>query len=199
MKVGVIFSGVIRQFDPAFFDQNVIHDKNHEYTIIASCNTENTESKDSFHVFSVEECAIPEHWGFVGKKTQWNNYNTVSMYFHNKRAFIVLLERVPDVDIVLKYRSDIITNQKLELPSSVSSNTIYVPDSNQWKGINDQIAYGDKESMKIYCGVYDKIEEYVKKNHVSFHPETLLLHHLKTENIKVETFNYKYHLNPKRY
>ena len=199
MKIGIIFSGVIRDFDTELFKTRVIQNNPDIVAVIASCNYlchDNVEYITQY----VEECKTPDHWQFVSRRCNWNNYNTVSMHYHNKRAFDILTQIVPDVDIVIKYRSDVQTTNNFPIPeaSTIEPNTIYVPEINHYNGINDQIAYGDRESMRQYCSLYDHIEKYVTEQRITFHPETLLCHHLKQLNIPVKTFRFHYNLNPKR-
>jgi len=58
--------------------------------------------------------------------------------------------------------------------------------------MNDQIAFGNVETMKIYCNVYGSIYKYVVEEHAYFHPESLLRYHLNTCGIEIVQINLHY-------
>lgn len=64
--------------------------------------------------------------------------------------------------------------------------------------MNDQIAIGDMQSMKVYCSIYDHVYKYVFEDDIILHPETLLHHHLQKLNIEISLFSYIYGLDPNR-
>lgn len=51
-------------------------------------------------------------------------------------------------------------------------------------GICDMMALGPPDKIKNYCMMYDKLSEYILKDNVIIHPETLLKYHLQDEQIK---------------
>jgi len=46
--------------------------------------------------------------------------------------------------------------------------------------------------------IYKYIDEYLYKDNIILHPETLLYHHLKKHNINIISFDYNYDLNINR-
>jgi hypothetical protein len=186
----MIFSGTFRCFDKEQFEQFV--DKKRNIEIFCSLNDFHELAPTSS---TYEKYVLPEHWKFVDNNIKWNNYNTCSMYYHNMMAFNKLSHLKPD--IVIKFRSDVIPNS--EFPDIIpEKNTIYHPKKHIFNGINDQIALGDYESMKIYCDLYNHLENYVVNDHCAFHPETLLHFHLKKQNISIKTFDFDYELSRNR-
>ena len=52
-------------------------------------------------------------------------------------------------DVVMKWRSEIIFNNLFNI-ENILDNTIYIPIGKDWGGINDQVAYGNLNSMTFY-------------------------------------------------
>lgn len=197
MKTGIIFSGTLRLYDHHRIIQYVLNEED-ENEIVASCN--NKQIYDHTVETIYKNFEIPSDWNFVNKSMEhkWNNYNTLSMFFHNYNAFNHLIATCGNFDTIIKFRSDVDFNVKFPLQTTLNDNTIYVPKIHHYCGINDQIAYGNQQSMQIYCDVYNNIEKYINELKVKFHPETLLKYHLDKNNIKVETFDFNYNLIPDR-
>jgi hypothetical protein len=87
----------------------------------------------------------------------------------------------------------------IPLPLSIPlKNTIYIPTNNDHGGINDQIAFGDHDTMTIYSTIHDRITYYCKEEDTPYHPETLTLKNLINNNITIVRFDFPYTLNPKR-
>lgn len=108
----------------------------------------------------------------------------------------------PSYDIVIKLRADIVFFEELLLPEVIEKNTIYIPEGNDYpyhsydpfyhvEGINDHLAYGTFETMKVYSNVYKNIDNYCS-NGRPYHPESLLLHHLQSNGLKIKRFRISY-------
>ena len=223
MKIGIIFSGTLRCFDRAAFDRYFPGDVGHEYIVVASINSginssginsgdsginssginsgdSGINSGDSGIIQYVKEFRVPDSWHFVNRNVMWNSVNTSSMYFHNKSAYAELMTIAPDVDIVVKFRSEVVSDAVFPLPDTalpLDEMRVYQP-SQTMNGVNDQLAYGNKASMAVYCSVYDRIEEYVTREGVWYHPETLLGHHCRKNSVEMQCFRYDYSLNVAR-
>ena len=120
---------------------------------------------------------------FLNKKTKFwkfansDLYRTYSQYYHNKRAFDLILnyQKTHSVqfDLVLKFRADIKYTQPLHFYIPLKDR-LYIPEGNDYEeGINAYIAYGDLESMKKYSYMVDCIESIIKTNYM-FHSENML-------------------------
>lgn len=187
----MLFSGTFRCYHKDLIDRYVMQDK--KIDLVCSLNKFDGTIPPFLTYYHTYE--LPDSWDFVGRGDKWNNYNTCSMYYHNMIAFKRADYFKPD--IVIKFRSDIIPRS--EFPHFIpEKNTIYHPSSNSYSGINDQVAVGDYESMKKYCDLYNHLEHYVKSGQCRFHPETLLLHHLRTQGLNIQTFHFEYTLDPHR-
>jgi hypothetical protein len=118
-----------------------------------------------------------------------------SMFYNNKRNMDMIIDSQKQYDIIMKYRTEIIINQNcFDIPDNLENDTIYVPDGYDWGGINDQLAYGNQQSMVKYSSLYDKIERYCGQEGVHPHPETILSYHLKSEGLKIVRFCFPYNL-----
>lgn len=132
------------------------------------------------------------------RKAPASNYHSVySMFYHNKRSF-ELLEQYKnkyniDFDIIIKFRGDLNSNSLISLNHKLDNLTVYIPSGFDYGGINDQIAVGNFETMKIYCSCIDKISNYCR-NKIIFHPETILKYHLDKNNVKIVRFKYNYNI-----
>jgi hypothetical protein len=120
---------------------------------------------------------------FLNKKTKFwkfansDLYKTYSQYYHNKRAFDLILNYQKNhsvqFDLVLKFRADIKYTQPLHLYIPLN-HTLYIPEGNDYEeGINAFIAYGNTESMRKYSYMVDCIESIIKTNYM-FHSENML-------------------------
>lgn len=206
MKVAIYFSGRIHtknfeeikchlnklksRYDIKFFcslNQNTLD----EYTT-QFCKEFEIDEKS----INLEPTIIPNEIHNYRKFILTNYDNTYSMFYHNNRA-TQLIEKYENetghvFDVIVKYRGDIITNDIMEIHKP-DDNTVYIPKDKDFGGINDQIAYGSKETMKKYASCIDKINQYCKSG-VVYHPEILLLRHLKSNELIIKRYDYDYRL-----
>lgn len=157
-----------------------------DLNITSEClNIEVTKEPDVIHTFY--------------KSPESSFQRTWSMYYHNKRCFELIKSYQQKYkitfDAVVKYRADLSSNDALIIMDNMAQSTVYIPKDSDWGGINDQVAYGNPESMEEYCKCSDFIIEYCEKDKIKFHPETLLKHHLSKSGLKVERFNYHYKIS----
>lgn len=132
-----------------------------------------------------------------------------SSLFNNMKC-IELIEQYQEkhgfqYDIVVKFRADILSSNMLPIVESVRPNTIYIPEGHDWhfldlfQGINDHIAYGDVNSMRVYSSVFAHVEQYCLEEGRGYHPESLLLHHLMTNSVDIVRFPFEYGHNTNRH
>ena len=204
MRIALYIGGRSKLYDKWLINQ--IKESNDEIDVFASLNEEyNEKFINVIKPLRVnwENYILPEKYlsvSFTHESTKPKNM--CSMFYNNKRAFEMIetysKENSVNYDIVVKFRPDIAVNT---FPSFINpeNNTVYTPDHGifGWPGLNDQIAYGDFNSMKIYSAAYDYIDEYISKG-VMFHPETMLRYHLDFNNIKIKEIDYKYELDIQR-
>lgn len=86
-------------------------------------------------------------------------------------------------DVVIRARFDLEINGVLPI---IQREGITIPVGQDWlDGINDQLAWGDPESMFWYLDMIKHIEEYSDLG-IATHPETMLKHHLNVKGIAID-------------
>lgn len=145
---------------------------------------------------NVEETLCNSDYTKYTKRKETDYERVYSMYYHNKQCFKMMEEftrkNKMTFDVVLKYRTDI-DNETSLMFDELAEGTVYIPYGYDFGGINDNIAYGDVDSMRIYVRCVDNIASLCEEG-VIFHPETLLQAHLQRIGLKVERFNFTYKL-----
>ena len=135
-------------------------------------------------------------------------YKISSSFYNNMKAFDIIkeYEQLHNIqyDIIIKFRADIISNHILPIVNNIETNTIYIPEGYKWdfyhlEGINDHIAYGNSDVMKVYSNVFPNIEKYCIEEHRGYHPESLVLYNLQRHGIKIQRFAYDYGHNNMRH
>lgn len=113
--------------------------------------------------------------------------NVYSMFYHTNQCMHMAraYSKKYDLtfDVVMKYRADIVPfarsddvadNTIIRFAYPANDKTVYVPEGNDWLGgLNDQIAYGNMQSMKTYCDCVNHIIPICSRG-VIYHPETIL-------------------------
>jgi len=140
--------------------------------------------------FNYEEFVLPEHL-----KEDYNTmYNTVSMHYNNNVCLRMIDEYMKKnnfvFDIVMKWRTEINYDMFFDFYSKLEDITIYVPNIHYHGGINDQVAYGNYESMCIYANLYNNLLKY---KHIRKHPETLFNAYIR-EHLSYRNFSFLYEL-----
>ena len=136
-------------------------------------------------------------------------YNMNSMYYNNFKNLEMIQEYMNKNNIkydkCILYRSDIVTE---ELPSiltdNLDENTVYffkelkaIVDGNfiVWREedkITNGVVIGTFDIMKKYLEFYNYIDEYIIKENVLFHSETIISHYINKLNIKYGPFDMDY-------
>ena len=205
MNIALYISGRSKLYDKWLIKQ-LQNNKEHKIDIFSSFNED--ENKDFNNLINPvcvkwEKYTLPGKWSNISHKHESTKpQNMCSMYYNNKRSFELIEEHMKNnnikYDLIVKYRPDIMRE---DLPNFfiTENNEVYTPDEHifGWPGINDMIAFGNFESMKVYSNMYDCIDEYINNN-VLFHPETMLRYHLDNKGITIKNFKYKYDLDKER-
>ena len=116
--------------------------------------------------------------------------NMTSMFYNQFKCMEMIYNHNLHFNIVVKWRTEISFREMFQFENTLEKQTVYIPSDFDWGGINDQIAYGDFESMKLYSDLFKHLLDYI---HIRAHPETLLQHHL-NKYVKIERFRFPYHL-----
>jgi hypothetical protein len=211
LNVAIYYSGRV-EHTKAKYDENKTHlldlDKVYNVTHFASLNkSANKEDfidtfKKDFNIkldqINIEETVLPSELNKSSMRVEGKLNNMYSMFFHNMKCFQLIdnYQKNHNItfDIVVKYRADIKSTEPLQFPLQIKANTIYIPNSADYGGINDQIAYGNFNSMKEYSNCCLQFYELAKKIN-RFHPESLLLAHLKQSKLDIERIKFKYKLH----
>jgi hypothetical protein len=215
MKIAIFFSGRITGYEECIKPLLEVKEKSStEIVFFVSLNLPRlTQAEQEFlKILNISEDRVnieetPEHPPWVDEhvKKSWKVVmisNAYSSLYHNRKSWklITSFEEKNKIkfDIVVKYRADILSNTfiPLEVPTK---NTIYIPIANDHYGITDQIAYGDREVMKVYSTLFDRLEEICLIRGCEFHPETLVKFNIEQSDLEVKRINFSYVLNPKRF
>lgn len=97
-------------------------------------------------------------------------------------------------DYYMRFRIDGITNYNIDFKNYYEwvDKAVIVPSNNRHCidkpniPVNDQLAISNFNGMKIFCSLFDYIENYVLEDDIFFNQETLLSYHLQKNNIKVQ-------------
>ncbi|ABT15468.1 hypothetical protein FR483_N183L [Paramecium bursaria Chlorella virus FR483] len=162
--------------------------KKYDVDFYCSINSELTEYYKKFvKLFQVKK--------YNFEKTDLNN--RLSMFYNIKKAF----ELIPagEYDAVMYARTDIMLEQEFTLIIPSDDNTVFIPDGEDYEGINDRFAFGTQNAMYKFTRVYENLDEYALASGEELRPETLLLHHVNTMGLNIQRFPMSTVLNPKRH
>lgn len=128
------------------------------------------------------------------------NTENMSRHFINKNRVFNLLENYilntqKHYDIVLSLRIDVKFNNSSFNFENVDDNTIYIPNNEDYGGINDQLAYGKFDVMKKYMNIILNCN-YLLNNSLSRpHPESLTLANICYNRLNIKRFELNYCLD----
>jgi hypothetical protein len=120
-----------------------------------------------------------------------NNTNTLKMFYSIKKCFDLIED---EYDFVIRCRFDLIIQEKFILKNIIDklindNYDIYIPThifNYGSMGLNDQIAIGKFEKMKIYSNMYSNLNNVLNKSTL-FRPENLLETYIMDNKINVMT------------
>ena len=88
-------------------------------------------------------------------------------------------------DIYVRIRPDISFNGKINFADyDCTGKTIYIPQGNDFGGINDQFAFGNHEVMKIYYSIYQTHHDLWHEGKI-FHSEGMQLANLNKHGVNI--------------
>lgn len=207
MKVAMYFSGRI-QNEKYEMNREHLQMFNNKYDITYFCSLNKLANDENFinrfcsefniskDRINIEEISVPE---VDSKITIAGNINNMySMFYHNYKA-MELIKNFQDkhnttFDVVIKYRADIYSQDVINIENNIDNDTVFIPVGSDWGGVNDQVAYGNFNSMYKYSSCFFNFFEYAELFNV-FQPETILKLHLIMNHLKENRFNYNYKLN----
>ncbi len=109
-------------------------------------------------------------------------FNTLNMMHNNLVGFSLIPK---GYDLYVRIRPDMKFNGPLNFSEyEPKPNTIYIPKGNDYRGINDQFAFGDYDTMRKYFSVYLNCEEVFNAGHL-FNSEVYHLANLQKYGINI--------------
>lgn len=105
-----------------------------------------------------------------------------AMHYNRRRAFDMIQDRP---NRIVSSRFDLYVDDYIWYVDTIEDNTIYIPEGEDHGGLNDRFAYGNYESMKIYCHLYDQIDTL---SHPELHPESILKEYVDITGLTVVRF-----------
>ena len=95
-------------------------------------------------------------------------------------------------DCYLFLRPDLKYTKKIDIKQVVdacsNNNTIYTPSWSTFKGLNDRMALGDYNSMKVYANRINYVNNYLEITNKPLHAERFLKYVLDKHNLKNKEF-----------
>ena len=127
------------------------------------------------------------------------NIDSMIRHFINKNRVYNLFEKYIEAnnkhyDIIMFLRVDLKIYDKFEFEYP-KDNEIYIPQQGdpRWRnGVNDQIAYGNQNVMKIYSNIIYNCKTLLSNNLSYVHPETLATMNIIHNGVKINRFVLKY-------
>ena len=151
-------------------------------------------SLDCIHIEAVK---VPSFIYKLNKRPETSFQNCYKQFYHNKKNIenIIRYETTYNIrfDKIVKFRLDLKHYGDINL-TPPKENTVYIPNCYDYCGVNDQIAFGDSNTMRRYCLLVNFVFEYCNQNNVIYNPEILLKYHLEERKINIERFNFVYEL-----
>ena len=162
-------------------DDSLISDFTSIYSPIAICNEKITYTVD-FGAFPNAE----------------TNVHNMTCHFINKMRVFQLLEdhiaaRGTIYDTIISTRLDIVYSSPIPF-CKPEEGIIYIPEKFDYYGINDQVAFGTLETMRIYMNIFNSAKTFMNDKTFKPHPETLNMVLLKYNGIWVERFPLDYYI-----
>lgn len=96
-------------------------------------------------------------------------------------------------DVVIKARPDYMPHVPLPLDlikQAQYDNKLYLPSFGHWPGLNDQLAFGSANTMKIYSECYLALDDLVKR--IWFDPHVLLKRYIQDTGLDLAFFDTDY-------
>lgn len=209
MRIAVLFYGRINKCIQCYDsimnsikgpeDSNV----NTEIDVFLSSDNPDAELLDEFVrlynpvAYTGDLIIYPPEYDLPSSRSETNVPNMIRHFINKSRVFNLLEMHVEKTnqmyDVVLSIRLDL-TIYTPFLFDSVQKNTIYIPNCYDWvdNAINDQIAYGDMESMGKYMILFHNMLHLIQTGKSIVHPESLTLANIRMHELNIVRFEFSY-------
>ena len=208
-RVAILFSGRIKGYEHVLENLKTIQNT---YNPQIFCSLNELELTNDIKRFCEILSIPPDHVNI--EQTQlptWSDtcnlmnptLNVYSMFYHQNKAFGMIENYMKTTstvfDCILYYRADMNPKERLNLVLP-EKNSIYIPNDRGYGGLNDRMAYGDYESMKIYCNLISSFKNLC--NDQTWQPinaeKMLEKHLLSNSNIQIIDIKYNTDLHESR-
>ena len=210
LKVAMFFVGRVTAYQHVLPKLLEIK-KKYNPVIFCSLNGEAAQMKDNTSFltdmgitegqYNIKENQYPEWGDDCWNKRVINPRSMMSMFYHMNNVFKLVEEyqRKNSVkfDCILYYRADMDSTDTLTL-TIPDKNTIYLSEHDGLGGYNDRMAYGDYDSMRVYCDLYSSIQSLFCDDKSLANPESILKKYLTQKGMKVNLIPYNTNLHPLR-
>lgn len=196
MRIAVLFAGRVRSFEHCIESQKKFIFKDHDVDIYLAHNAKNVDDNLEFfkNVKSVHVNLEPYLKYIAPDGYDINGHNCVIMFKCISEAFQMI---TGNYDAVIYMRADEIISSSIDF-GFLQENTVFIPEGNDYYGINDQFAAGNYESMKKYCSLFENLTDYLDNKGAIFHPESLVKFHLEQQKLNIVRFPLSYTLHGSR-
>lgn len=212
MRIAMYFSGRINGYENCY--KKLLEFKNAN-DVVFFCSL-NYDALNEYHKAFMQELGISDsqlHYEAVSCPDWIHSFSSYgrnvqreymySHFYNNHKCFQLIEEYEKEhniqFDCIVKYRADIESDTVFEVKSVLDDNTVYVPSEYDHSGLNDQIAYGKRDVMRIYSSLINNIQQFCTNDDTPYHPETLVLKNMEYHSIRIERFPFEYTLNINRY
>ena len=77
--------------------------------------------------------------------------------------------------------------------------SVYIPEGSDFlNGVNDQMAFGNMDTMKKFMNMYSSIVKIYLETNIPFHPETYVRESIRIRGLQLKRFNLNYYLHAQR-
>lgn len=172
--------------DPHSESYKYVEEFKQRYKAVAIINEPITET-DIYKKYMDE--FLKTHYG----KYYANTPNMTKHYTNKKRVLKLLKDHIEKTGKVYEYvcmtRLDLLFNKTIEWTTFEKiNNTLYIPEGNDFTGLNDRICIGDFDSIEKYASIYDNSIKVLDNGCEPF-PEAILNAYVKDLNLNIKRFS----------
>jgi hypothetical protein len=202
MKIAILFSGRIFKFGNHY--NNIIENivQGHDADFFLSHSPELDEDLESFceiyQPIATSNDPIPEYnfEKYPPYDENTRRRNVTCMQYNRRRVFNLLDEHIKKTglqyDCIVSYRLDLFSYNKIDY--NIQSNILYIPEGSDYNGgINDQVAYGTYEEMKVYMNLINHIDT-ILFNIGVFHAELINKENLLLHKVPIQRVLFDYEI-----
>ena len=222
-RIAILFSGRIDKYDQHYTNimERIVQD--HDADFFLSHSPELSEDLEDFSriyrpkAINNDPIHFPDVSEYKCHPDTSKPHNVLSMWVNRQRVFQEMRNYMINTDtwydVIIHARIDAWYDESLNysefLQTCLGDRDIYIPQGNDWGGMNDQFAVGSYYSMESYMTLFDDV--YNVLDHVTipdldihenrnmprayyYGPEPGLKKHLELQGVLVHRFPFRYRL-----